>query len=362
MLRYADRIAFTGRGGDRQGNFTSRAFLTQVCQERGIIVVPEVDHTVALLVASRTDTSKAREARRMGVPVVVYREFWDLLPAARPETRPSSGTTFRVTTMGENVRGSRTLYAIEKMVEPRAGELVRTWFRRDADDACALLNTWAQGLVSFPCRLLGFTITEGVERGFVALGLDTENERTQRFQCADFQQTVRRIVTHRANQKIERIETEDRERRERALKWYVTVECSAAAPFCVAGPKGGIIASDFPTLAHAIQRIRQDTGEEHSNASRRLGFHDSLYWVLTLRRHDHVPHEFGFEIVTHGPVPHVYRRWTEAGARGRVSAWTEACVCLAYLLAAPSGRVMEDFNHLRPSELHALNARRRLEI
>lgn len=68
-MRY---IALTGAAVDRDGRQIGRADLMRRCRAAGIIVHKSVRPLTDTLVASRTDTRKARAAQARGLRVVAY--------------------------------------------------------------------------------------------------------------------------------------------------------------------------------------------------------------------------------------------------------------------------------------------------
>lgn len=72
-------VVFTGRGLTRGGTHLTRDEWAGLARGRGYAVMDKVDWGVNLLVASRTDTTKAQAARRYGTEVVTYAQFESLL-------------------------------------------------------------------------------------------------------------------------------------------------------------------------------------------------------------------------------------------------------------------------------------------
>ena len=68
-------VVFTGPAIDIAGNFIVRADLALVCGSKGINVQPAVKPDTELLVASRSDTVKAKRAQGCGKKVMTYPEF-----------------------------------------------------------------------------------------------------------------------------------------------------------------------------------------------------------------------------------------------------------------------------------------------
>ena len=69
-------IVFTGPAVDNSGNSVVRANLIAACAKKGNInVQPAVRQGVNMLVASRTDTMKAKAAAARGLAVFTYPEF-----------------------------------------------------------------------------------------------------------------------------------------------------------------------------------------------------------------------------------------------------------------------------------------------
>lgn len=69
------RVVFTGPAEDAKGRLILRADLIASAVARGWTVQKSVQRTTELLVASRTDTVKARKAKQQGVIVVSYPDF-----------------------------------------------------------------------------------------------------------------------------------------------------------------------------------------------------------------------------------------------------------------------------------------------
>lgn len=69
------RIVLTGKATDHVGNFIDRDTLTQWLTSKGHMVCGKVDHYTDVLVASRVDTVKAREAANRGITVKSYTQF-----------------------------------------------------------------------------------------------------------------------------------------------------------------------------------------------------------------------------------------------------------------------------------------------
>jgi BRCA1 C Terminus (BRCT) domain. len=69
------RVVLTGPAIDGCGKAILRANLIKACKEAGIEVQGSVRADTTLLVASRTDTVKAKAAESRGIPVVTYPQF-----------------------------------------------------------------------------------------------------------------------------------------------------------------------------------------------------------------------------------------------------------------------------------------------
>lgn len=69
------RVCFTGPAIDSIGNSILRADLIDACKELELIVHSSVRADTDVLVASRTDTTKAQNAVKRGVKVMGYPEF-----------------------------------------------------------------------------------------------------------------------------------------------------------------------------------------------------------------------------------------------------------------------------------------------
>lgn len=69
-------IVFTGPAIDNSGKLILRANLTQACIQKGNLVIqPAIGPDTDLLVASRSDTVKAKRAAALGIAVFSYPEF-----------------------------------------------------------------------------------------------------------------------------------------------------------------------------------------------------------------------------------------------------------------------------------------------
>lgn len=69
------KVVFTGPAVDSSGKAILRANLAAACQEVGMEVQRSVRKNTEVLVASRTDTVKARKAKERGLPVMTYPQF-----------------------------------------------------------------------------------------------------------------------------------------------------------------------------------------------------------------------------------------------------------------------------------------------
>lgn len=69
------RVVFTGPAMDGNGNSIVRSNLIAACATIGIAVDKAVGPLTDVLVASRTDTVKAKAAAKSGVTVIGYPEF-----------------------------------------------------------------------------------------------------------------------------------------------------------------------------------------------------------------------------------------------------------------------------------------------
>lgn len=69
------RVCFTGPAIDGSGNALLRADLVDACRELHHDVHSSVRLDTEILVASRTDTTKAKSAQKRGVKVMGYPEF-----------------------------------------------------------------------------------------------------------------------------------------------------------------------------------------------------------------------------------------------------------------------------------------------
>jgi hypothetical protein len=77
-------IVFTGRGY-RNGQFVTRDIWERDARQHAFIVQDKVDHWTKYLVASRSDTSKARAAKENGTTVISYEQFDQLLRGIAPQ-------------------------------------------------------------------------------------------------------------------------------------------------------------------------------------------------------------------------------------------------------------------------------------
>lgn len=71
-------VCFTGRGYDQNGTFQTRDLWESMARQMGWSPVPTVEYNTGYLVASRSDTTKARSAQRNGVRVLTYSQFHDM--------------------------------------------------------------------------------------------------------------------------------------------------------------------------------------------------------------------------------------------------------------------------------------------
>jgi len=69
------RVCFTGPAIDGSGSVINRSDLVDACKELSHTVHSSVRIDTELLVASRTDTVKAKSAKKRGVVVMSYPEF-----------------------------------------------------------------------------------------------------------------------------------------------------------------------------------------------------------------------------------------------------------------------------------------------
>jgi hypothetical protein len=83
------RVVFTGPATDKQGRPIVRKDLIQAASEAGLEVSNKIDAGVELLVASRTDTVKAKSAAASGIAVVDYAAFVSMLEALGVEIKHS---------------------------------------------------------------------------------------------------------------------------------------------------------------------------------------------------------------------------------------------------------------------------------
>lgn len=69
------KVVLTGPAVDGCGKSILRANLIEACQKAGVEVQPRVRADTTALVASRTDTVKAKTAQGRGIPVMTYPQF-----------------------------------------------------------------------------------------------------------------------------------------------------------------------------------------------------------------------------------------------------------------------------------------------
>jgi hypothetical protein len=69
------KVVFTGPAVDNAGRAIARDNLTLACKKAGVTVQTAVRPDTELLVASRKDTVKAKEAGATGLTVLAYPEF-----------------------------------------------------------------------------------------------------------------------------------------------------------------------------------------------------------------------------------------------------------------------------------------------
>jgi hypothetical protein len=70
------KVCFTGPGYTADGQAVVRSALSQACINAGVAMIrPKVEVDTDILVASRTDTVKAKNAALIGVTVMTYPEF-----------------------------------------------------------------------------------------------------------------------------------------------------------------------------------------------------------------------------------------------------------------------------------------------
>lgn len=81
-------VVFTGKGLTRGGVHLTRDEWTDLAHERGHIVLDKVQRGLDYLVASRDNTTKARDARNYGVEVITYEHWQDIMEGGR-STRPA---------------------------------------------------------------------------------------------------------------------------------------------------------------------------------------------------------------------------------------------------------------------------------
>jgi hypothetical protein len=72
-------FCMTGNGQNRAGGFMLRADIIRAAEQHGWYWHDTVGFSTDYLVATRTDTTKACNARSYGTRVITYPEFWALL-------------------------------------------------------------------------------------------------------------------------------------------------------------------------------------------------------------------------------------------------------------------------------------------
>jgi NAD-dependent DNA ligase len=75
MARRLLNIVFTGPAHNAKGKLVLRADLIVAARKAGFVVQSAVGASTELLVASRTDTRKARAAKARGIKMTTYPEF-----------------------------------------------------------------------------------------------------------------------------------------------------------------------------------------------------------------------------------------------------------------------------------------------
>ena len=70
-------VVFTGTAVDSSGMTMTRDEFTKLVEYHGFRVQPKVTGDTRYLVASRLDTTKADAARKLGVEVITYPDFFD---------------------------------------------------------------------------------------------------------------------------------------------------------------------------------------------------------------------------------------------------------------------------------------------
>ena len=72
-------VVFTGTAVDEAGVHVLRDDLQKMAARQGYYMQKAVNAGTDLLVASRTDTVKAKRAKSLGVSVVTYPEFFEFI-------------------------------------------------------------------------------------------------------------------------------------------------------------------------------------------------------------------------------------------------------------------------------------------
>jgi len=85
-------VVFTGRGSTPGGTHWERAQWEDWAHRHGYSVEGKVRYGTTLLVASRTDTTKAAAARKLGVRVIDYAGFYHLCVDGKPAAPVASVT------------------------------------------------------------------------------------------------------------------------------------------------------------------------------------------------------------------------------------------------------------------------------
>jgi hypothetical protein len=85
-------VVFTGKGLDpHTGKLRTRPEWTALANAKGWEVQDKVTFSTDYLVASRTDTTKARAAQQQGTRVISYEEFNQMIRGAIPVVPSMSG-------------------------------------------------------------------------------------------------------------------------------------------------------------------------------------------------------------------------------------------------------------------------------
>lgn len=79
MVALKGPVCFTGQAVEHSGQLILRDDLIVASQKAGFVVYRNFQVDTKLVVASRTDTVKAKNAVAKGIPVITYPEFLEIL-------------------------------------------------------------------------------------------------------------------------------------------------------------------------------------------------------------------------------------------------------------------------------------------